>query len=203
VRLDGVEHAPREAWALRLGSSGSLVLPDPGGPLAEPELLDQAGAFVGLEFDTLASTGPLRVAELVLDGQLETATAARCGANVRLYDVTPGEGPRLLAAESFTTSPRNDRSFFAPDWLLKPSRAYRLGCRVSERRASPLAPNPGTPALANRGGFSGSAENRCDDAVALAASLDPGLAFLELRYRSATTGRQDRTGSTDVHRRLR
>jgi hypothetical protein len=183
VTIDGVEHAPHALFDLRLSSSGALLLPDMDGPLPEPEVLAGPYAFVGFEFDTLLATGPVRVAELVLDGQLEPVTPARCDANVRLYDVS--EVPaRLVAAEAFLTSPRNDRSFFAPDWLLKPGRVFRVVCRVRERRASPIVPASGT-ALVNRGGFAGMAGDPCDDGAALAAPLEPGTAFLELRSRAS------------------
>jgi len=182
VLLDGVEHAPRGPFRLRLESSGGLVLPELGAAPPEPEVLVEPHAFVGLECDTDASPGPLRVAELVLDGQLVPPGPARCDANVRLYDVTEPAAPLLVAAERYRTSPRNDRSFFAPDWKLAPGRVYRVVCRVSERRASRIVPHTGL-ALENRGALAGTAAGPCDDGAAFTATLDPASAYLELRVR--------------------
>jgi hypothetical protein len=140
---------------------------------------------VGMELDTALAAGPVRVAELVLDGQLAPAGLGRCDANVLLVDVTPGEPPRRLRAEERATSPRNDRSFLALDWTLKPRRVYRVLARMTELRASPRVQNAGA-ALANRGALAFASPNPCDDGPAVAALLDPATSFLELRYRTSS-----------------
>jgi VCBS repeat protein len=190
VRIDGADHEPHGRFSARVLSSGALALPAQDQPLAEPEPAP-AGGFVGLELDTLASDGPVLVAELVLDGQLAPAGAARCDSNVRLYDVTPGEPARLLRAESLATSARNHRSFFPLDWKLEPDRVYRVLCRVTALRASPLAATPGA-VLANRGGLAGSLADPCTVDAALAVPVDAAQTFLELRYRSAAPAGRSR-----------
>jgi VCBS repeat protein len=185
VHIDGVEHAPLSRFSPRLASSGAQLLAAPGQPLGEPVPAPEAGWFVGMELDTLGTTGAVRVAELVLDAQLAPAGPARCDSNVRFYDVTPGEPARLLHEERLATSERNHRSFFALDWLLKPGRVYRVLCRVTALRESPLVTTPGA-ALANRGALSGAETDLCADAAGLSAAVEPGTGFLELRYRVAS-----------------
>lgn len=189
VRIDGVEHAPRGRFSARVHSSGALGLPAPDQPLAEPVPAPAVGGFVGMEFDTLASDGAVNVVELVLDGQLapsgpsSPAGPGRCDANVRLYDVTPGEPARLLRTESLTTSARNHRSFFPLDWRLKPGRVYRVLCRVTEQRASPLVPGSGV-SLANRGALAGTESELCTDGIGLGTAPENTTSFLELRFRA-------------------
>src|SRR5262249_29087078 len=121
--------------------------------------------------------------ELVLDGALAPAGAARCDANVVLWDVTPGAEPALVHAERRATSPRNHRSFLPLDWLFKPGRGYRALCPGSALRASPAA--PGTGPLAVNGAFSFALPNPCDGAALAAGPLASDQRFCELRYRSA------------------
>jgi hypothetical protein len=185
VRIDGVDYAPRASVDHRLSSTGGLVLPRPSQALAEPVPVSAEHWLLGMELDTSAADGAVRVEELVLDGQLAPAGLARCDANVLLLDVTPGEPVRRLRQERLATSPRNDRSFLPLAWLLKPQRVYRVLCRVTELRASPLAPlAPGT-ALANLGALSFASPAPCDDALATSAALDPATNYFELRYRTS------------------
>jgi VCBS repeat protein len=186
VRIDGVDFSPAGSFAARLGSTGPLVLPDAGGP---PPGLVPAPApswFVGLELDTRGASGPTRLEELVLDGALASAASARCGANVVLWDVTPGEMPRAVHRLRLATSPRNARSFLPLSLFLKPQRVYRFLCRVESLRSSPfVAP---TDPVTNRGGISFANPDPCDGAAVLAAPVDAERAFLELRYRLAVPG---------------
>ena len=193
VRIDGVDYGPRPGYSHRLASTGALLLPSPGRETAEPVPAPAPDWLVGMEIDTANAAGATRVEELVLDGQLSASDLARCGANVILLDVTPGEAPRRVRQEVRATSPRNDRSFLPLDWVLKPGRVYRVLCRVTELRASALAASAGA-ALANRGGLSFASPAPCDDGPAAGALLDPATSFLELRYRSSapavTAGKQ-------------
>jgi hypothetical protein len=137
---------------------------------------------VGLELDTYGASGPTRLAELVLDGELDDSAGARCGANVVLWDVTPGETPHRVHELDLATSPRNARSFLPLSPLLKPDRIYRLLCRVKSLRASPLIAGA-VGRLVNRGGISFANPNPCDGNAVRAAPLHADRAFLELRYR--------------------
>jgi hypothetical protein len=183
VRLGGADHEPRPGFSHRLASTGALVLPFRGRALAEPVAAPEQGWTVGMEIDTSLATGPTRVEELVLDGQLAPSGVARCDANLILLDVTAGAPPRRVRAEERVTAPRNDRSFLALDWVLKPHHVYRILCRVTELRSSPMAGATGT-ALSNRGALSFASPNPCDDAAAAGALVDPTTSFLELRYRA-------------------
>jgi len=193
VRIDGADFPPHTSFSHRLASTGALVLPRPGRALAEPEATPAPDWTVGMEVDTTSASGATRIEELVLDGQLTPASVARCDANVILLDVTPREAPQRVRQEELATSPRNDRSFLALDWVLKPGRVYRVLCRVTELRASPNAGAAGA-ALANRGALSFAGPNPCDDAPAVGAILDPATSHLELRYRTSvstlTAGKQ-------------
>lgn len=185
VRLDGQDHEPNPRVATRLVSSGALRLPVPAQAL--PELVPAPGPdwFVGMELDTLGASHGLRVEELVLDGHLVPAGLARCDANVLLLDVTPDDagGGRVAARERLATSERNHRSFLPLAWTLKPGRVWRVLCRVSDLRASPVVPTPGAE-LANRGGLSFPAADRCDPAALTTPAPEPDHAYLELRTRS-------------------
>jgi len=183
VRIDGVDHPAVGRFTPRLASTGRLALPGPGAPLPDLAPAPAASWFAGIEFDTSAAPGPTKIEELVLDGELEPASSARCDANVVLWDVTPGETPRAVREVRLTTSERNARSFLPLPLLLKPHRVYRLVCRVRSLRGSPLETRFDTT-VANRGGLSFTNPNPCDGAAVLAAPLHADRAFLELRYRS-------------------
>jgi len=185
VRIDGADHAPLANVSTRLFSSGALVLPVPGVALAGPVPAPEAHWVVGMELDTGGASGAVRVEELVLDGQLAPSEFARCDANLVLLDVTPGAPPLRVFQEDRATSPRNHRSFLALDWILKPQRVYRVLCRVSELRASPLANATGTE-LANHGALAFARANPCDDGIAGEAAVLPSTSYLELRYRPTT-----------------
>ena len=186
VRIDGTDYQPRASFSHRLHSTGALLLPSPGRATAEPVPAPAPDWIVGMELDTTGAHGPTRVAELVLDGQLAPAKDARCGANVILLDVTPREPRQRVRQEERATSPRNDRSFLALDWVLKPQRVYRVLCRVTELRASPRDPRAPAAALANRGALSFASADPCDDSVPAGAALEPAASFFELRYRTST-----------------
>jgi hypothetical protein len=186
VRIDSLEHPPRTRFSMRLSSTGALALPDLAGTPAEPTAVPARPWFVGLEFDTHGARGPARVAELVLDGQLEE-TNERCGSNLQLWDVTPGSSPRSVANEQRTTSLRNDRSFLAVDWTLAPDRLYRVLCRVTELRASPRVRVPPGGALKVHGALSFANPYPCVPPEPLVAPPDPARAYLELRYRAPAT----------------
>ena len=186
VLIDGVVHSPKRLFSTRLSSTGSLALPDLSGMPAEPTAAPARPWFVGLEFDTHGARGPARVAEIVLDGQLEE-TVERCGSNVQLWNVTPGRPPFRVANEQRATSLRNDRSFLAVDWTLVPNQTYRVLCRVTELRASPRAPVPPGGALQVHGGLSLASPRPCVDPDLVVPPPDPSRVYLELRYRGSGT----------------
>jgi hypothetical protein len=141
VVIQGVGYDPVAGASPRLTTTtGGLALPG-AAPLPDPTPATDPDTFAGLAFDTLSTTTPLDVREIVLDGQL--APAVDCGAgayNVALWDVTddvPFVVPGGLLAE--TTSDRNRRSYFTTDIELAPQRAYRLVARVASYRTSPVA----------------------------------------------------------------
>jgi hypothetical protein len=182
VRIGAAEHAPTGYFGPRLWSSGALRLPVLATPTPEPVATPAPAWIVGLEFETCAGSGALAATELVLDGQLAPAGAARCDANILLWDVTPGEPPALVQRDARATSPRNDRTFLAIDWRLKPGRVYRLLARVTELRASPRAANAPERALQVRGGLSYAGRSACSNPFGEGSLPDPATSYLELRY---------------------
>ncbi|HEX6885978.1 MAG TPA: VCBS repeat-containing protein [Planctomycetota bacterium] len=190
VHIDGVDVPPLAALSTRLASTGALVLPVPGEALPEPGPAPGAHWIVGMEVETLSARGPVRVQELVLDGQLAPAGLGPCAGNVLLYDVTHAGRARLLRQEVLRTSPRNDRSFLTLDWLLPPRHVYRVLCRVTELRASPRLAQAPAGTLANRGALSFAASDPCAPAVAGSAVPDDTTSYLELRYRITAMGEQ-------------
>jgi hypothetical protein len=182
VRIGTSEHAPTGRFDPRLRSSGALLLPALGGPTAEPVPVPFPAFVVGLEFETRSDGGPLAATELVIDGQLAPTDPARCGPNLLLWDVTPGAPPLLVRHEARATSARNDRTFLALDWRLKPGRVYRLLARVSELRASPRVVPAPERALQTHGGLAYAERNPCATPFGPGALLDPASSYLELRY---------------------
>lgn len=182
VRIGAAEFAPTGRFDARLWSSGALLLPAPGLATPEPVPSPFPAWVVGLEFETRAQAGALAATELVLDGQLAPPGPARCSTNLFLWDVTPGLPPELVREEARATSPRNDRTFLALDWRLKPGRVYRLLARVSALRASPLVPTAPERALVSRGGLSYADRNPCGSPFGSFATVDPATSYLELRY---------------------
>src|SRR4030095_11718161 len=67
VRIDGVDHPPRPDLEPRLAPAASLAPRAVGAPPPPPEPVSDAHGYVGLELDTLAAPGAVRVEELVLD----------------------------------------------------------------------------------------------------------------------------------------
>jgi len=178
VRIGGIDHPPRPEVETRLFSSGCLAEPAPGAPLERPATVAEPW-LVGLELDTSDALDSARLEELVLDGQLAPPAPGH-EANVILLDVTGGE-PRRVVQETRATAPRNDRSFLPLDWPLEPGHRYRLLCRVTALRASPLAAGRSAD-LMNRGALACPAAGR-DDRIAAEAELDPTRTWMELRYR--------------------
>jgi len=182
VRIDGTDHAPRAGVDPRLHSTGALVLPAEGVPPPELEPVPGPDGWVGIELDTHTTEEAVLVQELVLDGALVPAGPGRCDANVLLFDLTHGDVPLLLAAEKRATRPENRRSFLPVEWRLKPDRIYRVLCRVSSRRASPLVAVPAV--LANHGGFTLDSSPGCNALPLLEMPIEPDRAYLELRWRT-------------------
>ena len=187
--IDDALIPPRRGVALRLESTGPLAVADADLPLAAPVPAPAPDWCVGLELDMSAAAGAVHIEELVLDGAMAPPGAGRCGANVGLWDVTPGTPPRRVQQERLETSARNARSFLPLSWKLEPGRRYRAVCRVIELRASPrLVPAAGVPRV--DGALSFAHANPCDPAALLAAPLLSDQVFFELHRSLPADGKR-------------
>jgi hypothetical protein len=143
VVIDGVSHPPLRDEPLRLATSaGGLILPTATVPLLATEPASAPNFYVGLVVSTRRATRPVRVRELILDGELDLPVPCGSGAyNVLLWDVTDEPAPVLDRAQSFAavTSRRNRRSFLPCEMKLAPGRLYMLATRMKSARATPIA----------------------------------------------------------------
>jgi len=179
VILDGHEFAPAPAQPTVLTTTnGGLQTPTPSTPVAALT----AGAVdqhVGVEFDTLTATDPIRLTEIIVEGQL--TPPANCGdgnANMRLWDVTTPGMPELAYEFNAVTEPSNDRSYVPVNALLVPGKLYRLVAAVDQVRLTPLAPIAGPVQVT--GGLEFVDASPCDGVAVDGAVLSPtdvGLAF--------------------------
>ncbi|MEM7205811.1 MAG: hypothetical protein AAF628_36495 [Planctomycetota bacterium] len=192
VVMDGclIQPATPVETALHTTTDG-LVRPAPGQPLTKPTPADPT-EFVGLAFDTIGAAEPVRITELLLDGEL--GDAAPCGTstagNLFLWDVTGGT-PQLVSngAISAQTSPRNDRSDLATDLLLAPDREFRLVAAVRRLRPTPMPPPPtAVGGVQVTGGVRFTDADPCSGAAAAAATVDATQVYLAFRYRSSRDG---------------
>ncbi|MCA8973996.1 MAG: VCBS repeat-containing protein, partial [Planctomycetes bacterium] len=142
VRINGFEMRPsiHEAPPL-FTSGGGLRLPTATTPNPAPSQAPNPDQFVGLDFDTNNAPDHVRIAEIVLDGQLAAPVTGPNGPfNVALWDVTQLSSPVLVQNGTLnrTTSSRNRRSFLAVDWLLPPGHRFRLVAKVTALRATSI-----------------------------------------------------------------
>ncbi len=183
VRLNGVEHPPRVSdFSQRLSTTSPLELADPAKALPDPVLAPAPSWVVGVELDTKGAEGAVLVQELVLDGQLEPAIAGRDDFNFAVWDVTQDRA-RLVHAESLSTYSLNHRSFLPVSFRLLPNKRYRVVSRVTELRASPIAPLVDESVQTN-GGFSYQDLSPQTGSGVKQAALDPAQVFLALRFRA-------------------
>ena len=185
VILDGCELVPAPARSIVQGTTTSgLAMPSPSSAVP-PLAAAGADRFVGIELDTLSAAGPVRVNELILDGQLAAASACPGGsANVLLWDVSVPGSPALVPGGLQERSSRstNDRSYFRTNLVLEPGRTYRLVAAVAETRATPVSAPVGTGAVTVNGGLNFIDASPCTGANVEAASLDLSAVALALRF---------------------
>lgn len=184
VSIDGVDHPPCGSESpLLVTAADGLVTPTPTAPAPIPVDAPGPDHFVGLAFDTLGASRPVRVREIVLDGELSPATACGSGsANLFLWDVTGPGAPLLVASLDEATSKRNRRSYVTTDVVLEVEREYRLVAHVAKLRATSFAGPRVHPDLTVRGGLSFSDADPCSGAATGAAALDASAIYLTLRY---------------------
>ncbi|MEM7203157.1 MAG: VCBS repeat-containing protein [Planctomycetota bacterium] len=178
---------PMEAPTLHSSGGGSLAVPTMATPLPRPMAAPGSDWWVGIELDTTPASGSVRVHELVIDGQLDTAVAGpgRTG-NVFLWDVTEGTPAAVEGAVlNARSSSRNDRTVLALGWLLDPGRTYRIIARVTSLRATPFAGPTSDGPMTTRGGLSYQDALPSSPTGVGAAVADARQLFLAVRARAA------------------
>jgi hypothetical protein len=191
VRLDGCDvlPAPMESPLLET-TGGGLALPAPTVPLPAPAASPTPDRFVGIAFDTLAAADPVRVTELVFDGQLDAPVpSAGSPFNVALWDVTDALSPAKVESAALAISPRNRRTSYRVNWVLDAGRQYRLVARATTRRGSPfVAGGPGLSGIQTSGGLDFADPSPETGAAVVAAPVDPATIYLAVRHRPALIG---------------
>ncbi len=190
VRINGCDLVPSPMEAPLSTTTGlGLVLPAVGAPLPAPTRSPGANHFVGIEFDTTRSSGPVRVVEILLDGQLDAAVSSPSGTfNLALWDVpnpaaAPVPVPNAFLAAS--TSPRNRRSSFTTDIVLAAGRRYRAVARVVTYRASAIVAPVLQGPVVTWGGLSFQDADPSTGSAVAAATVDPTIVYLAIRFRPA------------------
>ncbi len=189
VRINGCEVRPYpiELAPLRT-SGGGLRLPSATVALPAPSNAPTSDRFVGLDFDTNAASGIVRVAEIVLDGQLAAAVAGPGGPfNLALWDVTDLTRPMLVQDGTLlrTTSPRNRRSFLPVNWLLPAHRHYRLVARVTQLRSTTIVGPLLEGSVSTRGGVNFQDTAPASGVNVALAIVDSTRLYLAIRFRDA------------------
>ena len=162
-------------------SAGGLVAPTASAAMPAVTTAP-SDTFVGIEVTTQAK--PLRVVEVVLDGQL----AAAGSFNVAFWDVTNFQQPQLVDSRITETSSRNDRSYLPVDVLLRPGRTYRAVAHVDGYRGTPVSAPVADADLVVEGGLRYNDIEPTAGAFMRIAPIDRGLVYLALRYRPALLG---------------
>ena len=202
VILDGCTFDPGPAQSIvHNTTTGGLDVPTPTTALAALTAVP-ADTLVGLEFDTLAASGPVRLVEVILDGQLDLSTDCSGElANITVWEIAPF-GPFFLASVvdngrlDGVTVTTNDRTYLRTNVLLEPGKVYRVFAAVTESRLTAIAGPVTTGGVTVLGGFSYTDLNACDiDPVvtadpsfvpmALRFSEDPGAPFVNLGFGQA------------------
>ncbi len=187
--VNGMEHAPIPLASPVLHTAPAAqrgAVPAAVG--AQTEAVSGATApapasWVGLVFDTLAATGPLRITEIILDGQLDAPAPCSQPFNIALWDVTHAPAVTLVPGRRLVrmTSARNNRSRFPVDIVLAPGRIYRLVAKVRDVVAWPAAAPVEGP-LETRGFIVYDDHAPCAGARVFLTEPDPRTAALSIRY---------------------
>ncbi len=158
-----------------------------------PKLSDapHSDYYVGIELDTVGAAAPLRIEELILDGELGQAELCGPGlfGNIGLWDISQPGSPQLVDTMTAALPVDNRRGHYAADMMLQPGRIYRLLARVNSYRPSPFARNAQSGELQVSGGLRVSSTQPCDGTDFANAALDPGSVYLAVRVRANADAR--------------
>ena len=186
VLIDGCTYDPVVSRSIVHGtSSDGLIRAQPtttilGMTTSAPD------RYVGIEFDTLGASGPIRITELLVDGQLDAAVACAEPTNIALWDVTNVLSPVLVGSLDASTRPNNRRTYIRTNMVVEPGRIFRLVARVTEQRASPIAGPVTTGGITVTGGLSFPEAAPCLGGLIGFISVDPASAYIAFRFNEDT-----------------
>jgi hypothetical protein len=186
VQVNGQVYDPVNAVDPRLvTTTGGLRAPHAQQRMPGLEAAPHTDFYVGVELDTVSASAPLRVEELLLDGELGQAEFCGSGlfGNVALWDISSAGSPILVDAMAATLPAENRRGHYAADMMLQPGKIYRLVARMNSFRRSPFVRALQDGELRIAGGLRVSSTQPCDGHDFEQAALDPSGVFLSVRVR--------------------
>lgn len=189
VRINGCEVMPYPLEAPRLHTTaGGLRLPAATGVMPAPSAAPTPDRFVGLDFDTTAATGFVRVGEVIVDGVLAAAVPGPEGPfQIALWDVTDATAPVLVpgGTASGPVAPRNRRSYVPVNWLLAPGRHWRVVARVTQLRTTAFLGPVSQGSVRSNGGLNFADAAPTSGAALAAATVDALQLWVAIRFRDA------------------
>jgi hypothetical protein len=184
VQMDGCTYDPLPARSIvhRTSTDGLIrALPTTTIPAPAPA---GSNTFVGLEFHTLGAAGPLRINEILVDGQLDSPTACTDPTNIALWDVTSPGAPFLVSNGALieTTRPNNRRSYFRTNIVVDPGRVYRMVARVTSQRSTSIVGPVATGGVTVTGGIAFVDTTPCAGGILPFVTPDPTRVYLAFRF---------------------
>ena len=202
VIIDGVTHPPSASESPNITTAaGGLRLPMPTTALPAPVAAPSSNRFVGMDFDTLGADQRVRVREIILDGQLDTAVGCPEGTlNLVIWDVTEAGSPQIVPGTIMneSTSSRNRRSYFTTDILLDKDRHYRMVARVTQLRATTIGLPISHDNLTVNGGLNYQDSSPCTGVNVASATVSSSTLYLSMRFGSVLSGTHDFDGDGNV-----
>jgi len=192
--VNGVAHPPipLASPALHTAPARRAEAAAAKGGRAQSGLAQSAGSarapapasWIGLVFDTLAASGPLRIKEIILDGQLDPPVTCSEPFNIAVWDVTNAPDVTLVPGGRLTsaTSARNNRSRIPADIVLAPGRRYRLVAKVSDIIVWSAESAPSEGPLTTGGHVAYDDGAPCSGTQVFLAEPDPRTAALSIRW---------------------
>lgn len=170
-------------------STGGLITPTNGQPLAAPTDSTSADEFVGIEIDTGDATHPLLIKEIFLDAL--PGNSFPCGgrsANLRLWDVTQANAAFVPShgAMKVTLDERNRRGRYRANIMLQPNRVYRLVVRADRFRGTPISGPVDHGVFKITGGLHFNDSSPCNGREVASAALDETQVYVAVRISTET-----------------
>lgn len=189
-----VTPSPMESPTLTT-TAGGLRFATPTATIPSPTMAPSPDYWVGLDVSVGAT--PIRVTEIILDGQLDAAVAAATPFNIALWDVTVPATPVMVQEGLLarTTSIRNQRTAFRTNVILQPSRNYRWVARVTQIRNTTITGPLSVNGLTTSGGLAFQDAAPTTGAAVAAATVNATQIQMAMRYRAALVGQPSDLGN--------